>query len=366
MTHPDPLVPPYIERLVPYTPGKPVEEVERELGIAEAVKLASNESPVGPPPAALEAMRTHAANVHRYPDAAAFELRSALAAHHGVTLDEICLGNGSNELIDLLCRTFASPADHGVIGQPSFVCYPLGLTAANVPFTAVPLTEGVFWDVDGMLAAIQPNTRLLFVANPNNPTGTHLGEAGLGKLLTEAPPEVLVVLDEAYVQFADAEDYRSALGLRELRERLVVLRTFSKAYGLAALRVGYAIGPAGLVGYLHRTRAPFNVGTLGQKAALAALGETRFIEEYVAMNNAERRRVATALEGHGFRVAPSQTNFLWVELDRPGKVLYERLLRLGVIIRPTPIERAVRISIGLPEENDRLLAALPEALAVEG
>lgn len=355
------LIPPYVERLTPYSPGKPVEELERELGIKNALKLASNESPLGPSPRALAALREHA-SVHRYPDAAAYTLRSALAAHHGIERDELVVGNGSNELIDLICRTYASPADHAVIGAPSFVCYHLGLVAANVPFDVVPLRENLYWDIDAMLARVRPETRILFLANPNNPTGTHVGRAALTKLLRELPPAVLAVIDEAYVQFADAPDYASALELRELRERLMVLRTFSKAYGLAALRVGYAIARPQVVGYLNRTRAPFNVGSLGQIAARAALEDDAHVARYVALNREERARLTSELVALGLEVAPSQANFVLANFGRPGPEVFERLLRMGVIIRPmpAPIDTWLRITVGLPEENDRLLGAVRE------
>lgn len=359
------LIPPYVERLTPYSPGKPVEELERELGIRNAIKLASNENPVGPSPSVVAAIREHAAGAARYPDAATWALRTELAAHHGIERDEIVVGNGSNELIDLICHTYASPADHAVIGAPSFVCYQLGLTAANVPFDVVPLREKLYWDVDAMLERVRPETRLLFLANPNNPTGTHLGRTGLERLLRELPPHILAVIDEAYVQFADASDYVSALELRGLRERLMVLRTFSKAYGLAAMRVGYAIAPPAIVDYLNRTRAPFNVNSLGQIAARAALCDPAHVERYVAMNREQRARVTHELGALGLDVAPSQANFVLVDFRRPGKEVFDRLLRMGVIVRPMPppIETWLRITVGLPEENDRLLSAVGELIA---
>ncbi len=355
-------VAPHIERLAPYVPGKPVEELERELGIAGAVKLASNENPMGPSPKAIAAAAKALAGSNRYPDAAGFALRSALAAHHGITMDELCLGNGSNEIIDLLCRTLASPLDHGVTGVPSFVCYPLAFTAANVPFTAVPLREQVFFNADDLLAAVVPETKLVFVANPNNPTGTHFGSHQLEKLLRELPPKVFAVIDEAYVEFADAPDFVSALELRHLRERLIVLRTFSKAYGLAALRVGYAVAQPAVVDYLNRVRAPFNVNAAAQAAAIAALGDGQYVADYVALNAAERAKLTASLTDLGFVVAPSQANFLFVNVGGPGKALYDALLQKGVIVRPMPppADNWLRITVGLPAENLRLLGALAE------
>ncbi len=356
------LVPENVERLIPYSPGKPIEELERELGIQNAVKLASNENPRGPSPKAVEAMCEHASGVNRYPDAATWNLRRDLAAHHGVEMDEIVVGNGSNELIDLICRTYAGPADHAVIGVPSFVCYHLGLTSANVPYDGVPLREGVFWDLPAMAAKVRDNTKLLFVANPNNPTSTHVGRAALETLLRDVPEHVVIVLDEAYVEFADADDYVSALELRDLRERLLVLRTFSKAYGLAANRVGYAIGQPSVVSYLNRTRAPFNVGTLGQVAARAALDDQDHVNAYVELNRGERARVTAGLRELGLTVAPSQSNFVFVDFGQDNQVVYDRLLRMGVIVRPMPVLSGtwIRITVGLPEENDRMLGAVRE------
>lgn len=361
-------VPANVDRLVPYVPGKPVEELERELGIRNAVKLASNESPFGPAPEVTRALAEAARELHRYPDAGTFALRSALAAHHDLPMDRFLVGNGSNEVIDLLCRTFVGPDDHGVFGEPSFVCYRIGLTAANVPFTAVPLREGIYWDIDAMLEAVRPETKLLFLANPNNPTGTHVGRGDLERLLRELPPQVLAVIDEAYVEFADAPDYETALAFRGLRERLVVLRTFSKAYGLAALRVGYAVAPPEVVAYLNRMRAPFNVGSLGQVAARVALGQREHLERYVALNRDERARLSRELGARGLRVAPSQANFVLADFQQPGREVYEALLRQGVIVRPMPppIDTWLRISIGLPEENDRLLRAIDQTGVAPG
>lgn len=358
------LVEPGIESMASYVPGKPIEEVQRELGISEIIKLASNESPLGPSPRVVEAITKFASGIHRYPDASAHELRVRLADDLGVKRDELTFGNGSNELISIICQTFAAPTAHAVIGVPSFVCYELGLKAAAVSFTEVPLREEVFWNVDDLLAAVQPNTRLLFIANPNNPTGTHLGRTELERLVRETPPEVILVVDEAYVEFADADDYVSALAFRALRERLVVLRTFSKSHGLAGMRVGFAVAPKSLGTYLNRVRAPFNVNLLAQHAALAALDDPEHVARYIALNARGRVSVSASLQERGFRVAPSQTNFVFVDFERDGQALYAAMLRQGVIIRPMPRPVATwqRISIGLETDNKRLLAALDTVL----
>jgi histidinol-phosphate aminotransferase len=354
------LAPPHVEKLVPYVPGKPLEELERELGIRDAIKLASNENPVGPSPHALEAAAQALRHGNRYPDN--YKLRAALAAHHGVSLDEITLGNGSNELIDLIARAFAVPGGHAVYPDPSFVCYRSSTTATAMAATEVPLLGHVKYDVDALIAAVRPDTRLFFLANPNNPTGAYVGRADLERILRALPERTIAVLDEAYVEFPDASDYVSALSLRALHENTIVLRTFSKAYGLAAFRVGYAVAPAHLVGYVERVRAPFNVGSASLAAAIAALADAEHVRRYVELNRTERARVTREITALGFEVAPSQANFVLVNVAKPGREMYDRLLRKGVIVRPMPppIASWLRITIGLPAENERLFAALRE------
>jgi histidinol-phosphate aminotransferase len=359
-----PLVASNIESISPYIPGKPAEDLERELGISGAVKLASNESPLGASPRALEALRA-VATLHRYPDDAARALRERIANLHRVGRDELGFGHGSNELIDIIARTFASPQDHAVIGVPSFSCYGLSLRAANVPTTIVPLRDGLFWDLQAVLEALRPETKLVYLDNPGNPTSTHIGAASLRDFLKTTPADVVVVIDEAYFEYVDAPDYASALGMRDLHERTIVLRTFSKAYGLAGLRVGYAVAPAAMISYMLRVRVPFNANTLAQVGALAALDDVEHLRQAMQLNAAERARVSAALAGIGLYVAPSQTNFVCVYVERPASAVYQALLQRGVIVRPfgPPLHRHLRISIGLPAENDRFLQSLPEALA---
>ncbi len=357
------LVTPSIELLVPYEGGKPIEELARELGVTGAVKLASNENPLGASPKAIAAAREALGSLNRYPDGAAYALRRGLADHHGVALGEVLQGGGSNELLDLVVRAFCTPAHHVVFAEPAFIVYRLAALAGGVPFTAVPLVNHVH-DLPAMAAAVTPATRVVFVANPNNPTGTHVGRAAVETFLREVPPEVIVVMDEAYFEYADASDYPDCLELRGLRERLIVMRTFSKAHGLAALRIGYAIGPARLIDYMNRVRAPFNVTGPGQAAALAALGDREHVEKSARHNTAERARLSAALEGLGVRVAPSQANFVFIELDRPARPVYDALLRRGVIVRPFGnVPHGLRVTVGLAAENDRFLAALAEVLA---
>ena len=359
-----PLVSPSIESIVPYEAGKPIEEVARELGVRDAIKLASNENPFGPSPKAIAAVRGALEDAHRYPDASAHALRQRLSEVHDVPMADIIQGNGSNELIELLVRTFARPTEANavVFAEPSFVVYRLACLAHGVGFSAVPLRE-FRHDLPAMKEAVSNDTRLLFVANPNNPTGTHVTEKEVEKLLREVPPHVIVVMDEAYFEYADSPNYPNSLNLRSLRERLVVLRTFSKVYGLASFRVGYAVGPAELIGYMNRVRAPFNVGTLSQLAALAAIDDKEHVERSCRLNSEQRLHLEAKLQELGLKVVPSQTNFVFVEAPRPGREIYQQLLRQGVIVRPLGQTQFLRITVGTSEENTRLLAALTEVLA---
>ena len=358
------LVIPTIEELAPYEGGKPIEELARELGITDAVKLASNENPLGPSPRAIEAAARVLADSNRYPDGAAFTLRSKLAAKHGIGMNEILLGCGSNELLDLAVRTFCTPQHHIVFGEPAFVVYRIAALASGVPFSAVPLTADLVHDLPAMAAAVTPQTRIMFVANPNNPTGTHVGRAAVEKLLREVRPEVIIVMDEAYLEYADAADYPDSLELRGLRERLLICRTFSKIYGLASFRVGYAGAPPKIIDYMNRVRAPFNVSALAQAAAAAALDDIDHVQTARALNLKERQRLSDALTARGLGVAPSQANFILVDVKRPARAVYDALLKKGVIVRPfASLPTSLRVTIGTERENERFLQALGEVLS---
>lgn len=352
-----------IERLVPYQAGKPIEELARELGVDNPIKLASNENPLGPSPRALRAAKEALSEVHRYPDGAGYALRKALAERHGVPLEEVLHGHGSNELIELIMRTFTTHEHHVVFGTPAFAMYPVTAMAHGVEFTAVA-TRDYQHDLTGMLEAVRPNTRLVIIDNPNNPTGTYVGREAVERFLREVPAQVIVVMDEAYFEYADAPDYPDCLKLRQLRERLIVLRTFSKIYGLAGFRVGYAIGPARLLGYVNRLRAPFNVGIVGQRAARAALTDEVHVEKSHRLNLNERRRLTRELGKMNVQVTPSQANFVFCNFARPAQEIYETMLRRGVILRPfAKLPSALRITVGTEEENTRMLQALGEVLS---
>lgn len=358
-----PLVTETIAQLRPYEAGKPPEEIARDYGVADAIKLASNENPLGPSPRAIEAARMALSEVHRYPDANAFALRQALGARLGTPPEQLVFGNGSNELIELIVRTFCTSASHLVFAEPSFVVYRIAAMAQGVPFTAVPLNHYVH-DLEAMARAVHARTRLVFIANPNNPTGTYVGRDSLRRFLTELPDEVIAVIDEAYFEYAVAADYPDALQCLSSHARTIVLRTFSKAYGLAGLRLGYAVAPAELASHLNAVRAPFNANSVAQAAALVALDDTEHLERVRQLNRSEMERVQHALESYpSITVVPSEANFLLLQLDQPAAEVYGRLLRLGVIVRPIPpLPTALRVSVGLPAENDRFLAALREVL----
>jgi len=356
---------PYLKTLLPYSPGKPIEEVEREFGVAGAAKLASNENPFGPSPLALKAMQEAAATVHRYPDGAGTALKACLAERLGVEPAQIALGNGSNELLELAARIFLQPGDEAVMARPAFIIYRMACQALGAVAVEVPCRDFVH-ELAGMAAAVSSRTKLLFVGNPNNPTGTAVPPATLEAFVRRLPPEPLLILDEAYWEFLpEGERPRSLDWVREGR-RCFVLRTFSKIYGLAGLRVGYGVGPPELVGLLDRLRAPFNVNALAQVAAAAALEDRAHVTRTVAGTAEGRAALTAGLTALGFRPVPSVTNFLLVDVRRDGAAVAEALLRRGVIVRPMGaygLPTHLRITVGTDLQCEALIAALRAILA---
>jgi histidinol-phosphate aminotransferase len=362
-----PTVAPNIARLVPYKPGKPVEEVERELGITGLIKLASNENPLGPSPKAQEAIRQMAAKMHIYPDADSHDLRHALAAH--LDVDETCLafGNGSDDIIHLLGVTFLEPGDEVIQADPSFVRYEAAAVLNDVACIKVPLTPDWTHDLETMAERITDRTRLVFIANPNNPTGTIITEDQLTRFLDRVPERVLTVVDEAYYEYAVAEpEYPTSLNHVREERNVVVLRTFSKAFGLAGLRLGYGVARPEIIHWLERTREPFNVNQMAQAAGIAALADTEFVAHTVATNEQGKRDLYAAFQELGLAYTPTFGNFVWVDVGRSGRAAYEALLRRGVIVRysdgfggPTHL----RVSIGAPAENARFIQALRDVLS---
>jgi histidinol-phosphate aminotransferase len=351
-------VKPWIAALQPYVPGKPIEELERELGIAGAVKLASNENPLGPSPRAVQAMRAALEGVHRYPDGASFRLREKLAARHRVAPEQLVFGCGADEILELVAKAFLGFGDEAVFAWPSFAMYPIvtrGMGATPVP---VPLDADLVHDLDAMGAAVGPRTRVVLVCNPNNPTGTSVGAAAFDRFVAALPEDVVLLVDEAYVDFARRRDFPDTLAWIERRPGTLSLRTFSKIAGLAGLRVGYAIADRELAGYLERARHPFNVNVLAEVAAVAALDDREHLERTLRTNAEGIESLRRELAALDIETWPSDANFVLAKLGRDA---YERLLREGVIVRPLAgfgMPEHVRITVGLPEENERLLKAL--------
>jgi histidinol-phosphate aminotransferase len=359
-----PLVPPHVESLHPYVPGKPIEEVEREYRISDVAKLASNENALGPSPLALAAAREACGKVHLYPDGSAYELRRALARKLAVAPEEVVVGNGSNELIELLVRTFVLEGEEVLTSQNTFIAYRLAVQAHGRTLIEAPMRDRRY-DLSAMQRLLSRKTKVVFLANPDNPTGTYFARGDLEPFLAAVPREVMVVLDEAYVEFVTAKDFPDGLELRKRYPNVVTLRTYSKIYGLAGLRLGYGVARREWVEYLDRVRAPFNVNLVAQAAGVAALGDAEHVARSRALVEAERPFLAEGLAALAGRVLPSQTNFVFADFGRPGKELFEALLRHGVVVRPMGgygFPTALRITIGLHAENQKCLAALREVL----
>ena len=358
------LISPFLSGVIPYVPGKPIEEVEREFGISGSVKLASNENPLGPSPKALAALQAALPDIHRYPDGPGYSLCGALARHWDVAADMLVLGNGSNELLELVGRAFLVPGDEVVYAEQAFVVYDMVAQMCGATKVRVPLKDFTH-DLDGLRRAITPKTKLVFLANPNNPTGTCVRPAALEAFLADVPPEIILILDEAYYEYLPEGERPDAVRFVRQGRWLLVLHTFSKIYGLAGLRLGYGIGPAPLTAILHRLRAPFNVNSLAQAAAAAALTDTEHVARSRAVNEEGRRVLGQGLERLGLRVVPNVANFLLVDVGRSGPATCEALLARGVIVRPVAgygFPNHLRITIGTPEENARCLAALAAVL----
>jgi len=354
-----------IADLVPYEPGKPVEEVQRELGLERVVKLASNEGPFPPFPAALEAMERTAAELNRYPDGGCHALRTALAERHDVRYEELVVGAGADGIIDLLAQATLDPGDDVVCGWPSFPSYVLTAAKLGAVVQRVPLRDHTY-DLDALLEAIGPRTKLVYVCHPNNPTGTANGRDELLGFLDRLPEHVLCVLDQAYLEYIDDPDYVDGLDLFREGRRVVVLRTFSKIYGLAGLRVGWGVAPPDVVSATSKVRRAFDVGAIGQAAALASLDDPGEIERRLKLNAAGRTRLAEILRGHGLApVEPALGNFLFAEVGK-GRELFQRLLQEGVIVRPLDgfgAPESIRVSVGTPEENEVFAGALGQVLS---
>ena len=361
---------PAVRDIVPYEPGKPVEEVQRELGLERVVKLASNEGPFGPLPEALDALAEAAPELNRYPDGGGFRLRQALADRHGVRFEEVALGAGADGVVDCLAQVSLDPGDEIVCGWPSFPSYVIGARKLGAEPKTIPLRDGRY-DLDAILAAVTPRTKLVYVCQPNNPTGTMNTRAELDDYFDRVPDHVLTVLDQAYFEYVDEPDY--ADGIEEYLKRgrrVVVLRTFSKIFGLAGLRVGYGVAPAEVVTAIGKVRRAFDITTPAQVAALASLaapGGVAELERRRQLNAEGRPLVEEALREHGFDpVGPAVANFVFAEVGEDSRPLFEQLLQEGAIVRPTAgfgAPGGIRVTVGTPEDNAYFRAALGRVLS---
>jgi histidinol-phosphate aminotransferase len=360
---------PAVRDIVPYEPGKPVEEVQRELGLDRVVKLASNEGPYGPFAAAAEALARGIPELNRYPDGGAYRLRQALADRHGVRFEEIAFGAGADGVIDCLAQVALDVGDEIVVGWPSFPSPVIDALKLGAVPRQIPLRDGRY-DLDAMLAAVGPRTKLVYVCHPNNPTGTMNTRAELDDYFGRVPEHVLTVLDQAYFEYVEDEEYPD--GVQEYAKRgarVIVLRTFSKIYGLAGLRVGYGVGPAPVATAIGKVRRAFDVNQQAQEAALASMADTTELERRRRDNARQRPRLEQALREHGLEpVGPAVANFVFAEVGDDSRPLFERLLREGVIVRPTHgfgAPGAIRVTVGTEEEHLMFAEALGRVLARE-
>lgn len=355
---------PGLASLKPYVPGKPLSELERELGIRGSIKLASNENPLGPSPRARAAIEAQLADLTRYPDGGAFELRAAVARLHGVNPACVTVGNGSNDVLDMIARAFLWRGRESLFSQYAFAVYPISSMAVGATLRIAPAVD-YGHDLDAMQGMIGEQTGVIWIANPNNPTGTRLGEQVLRRFIEAVPSQVIVVVDEAYFEYVQDADHPDASRWLGEFPNLVVTRTFSKAYGLAALRVGYGLSHPDIADLLNRVRQPFNVDSLAQAAALAVLEDKDYLERSVELNDRGMRQVVEGVERLGLGYIPSAGNFLTIDLGRDAAPVDQALLRLGVVTRPIAnygLPNHLRVSIGLPEENARFLKSLEQVL----
>lgn len=361
---------PGVRGLTPYIPGKPISELERELGLSNIIKLASNENPLGPSPKAVEAAARSLEALHLYPDGGGFELKRALSAHLGVAPEQITLGNGSNDVLDLVGRTFLGPERGAAFSEHAFAVYPIVAQAMGAVLQVAPAGDGsrgprYGHDLEALSRVIDSTTRVVFLANPNNPTGTYLAEHALESFLNGLPDQTMVVIDEAYFEYVGAADYPDATRWLKTHPRLIVTRTFSKAFGLAGLRVGYAVSSPDTADLMNRVRQPFNVSLIALEAARAALEDPQHLEATVRLNREGLAYLEQALRQRGLAVIPSVGNFVTFDLAQTAQPVYEALLRAGVIVRPIAnygLPRHLRVTVGLDMENRAFIEALDRVL----
>ena len=354
-----------VQALQPYQPGKPIDELQRELGLSKITKLASNENPLGLSPKVKSMLVDNLDELTRYPDGAAFELKQALAKKLSVNADQLTLGNGSNDILDLIGQVFLDDKASAVYSEYAFVVYPMMVQLLGAKAIQVPAKD-FGHDLNAMFAAIEDDTKVVFIANPNNPTGTWFGQAELQGFLEKVPANIIVVLDEAYAEYIDEDvDYAQGLELLKKFPNLVVTRTFSKAYGLAGLRVGYSVSSAQIADLINRVREPFNVNTLAQMAAVTVLDDAQYLADSIAVNNKGRVQIETALTELGLDFIPAQGNFITFDTKTDATAVYQKMLEKGVIVRPIApygLLQHLRVSIGLESENAAFIAALKQVI----
>jgi histidinol-phosphate aminotransferase len=365
---PTDFVPEHVRNLDVYQPGKPIEELERELGITGAIKVASNENPLGPSPKALAALPAALSQLHLYPDAGGFALRRGLAAKYGLDLAQLALGNGSNDLLYQLVLATCEPTDEVLSHRYAFLSYRLSAQVAGRPFVAAPVTSDLACDVDALIAAITPRTKLVVLGTPNNPTGSIITRAQMERVIRALPARALLVVDEAYSEYAAQwPEVDHADGMAALRSdrRVVVLRTFSKIYGLAGLRVGFCAADPAVIDVLNRVGRTFHVSSLAQIGALAALDDDEHVHRSARHARSAIERITAGVSGPGVRVYPSLANFVLIDCGRPSAPIYDRLLRRGVIVRPMAawgLPNCIRVSVARDDEMPRVISTLVETL----
>jgi len=358
--------PQHISDIKPYIPGKPLEELERELGIKDSIKLASNENPIGPSPLAMKALRdiltdlTSSPGLNRYPDGNGYYIKEALSKKFSVGQDEIILGNGSNELIDIAIRTFLQQGNESIMAHPSFVVYPISVQAMGGIPIQIPLKTYTH-DLEAMADAITNRTKILFIASPNNPTGTINKSDEFDRLMKKIPEGILVIVDEAYYEYVTAPAYADSFKYFRDGKDILILRTFSKIYGLAGLRIGYGIARRDIITEMNKLRPPFNTSSIAQHAALWALKDENHVNNTRSINEQGKIYLYRELESLGFTYVPTEANFIYIILDRDSTALYNDLLKEGVIVRPVG-KKEIRVTIGLPEENKRFIKAIQKII----
>lgn len=358
------LIPEDILKVKPYTPGKPIQEVKRELGVPRVIKLASNENPLGPCPRAVQAIRDYAPQVHLYPDGGCYYLKKDLASHVGVDPDNIIVGNGSDEIVSMIARVFIQKGDEAIMGDPSFLMYKIDTKLSQGKIIPVPL-DNFKINVSGMIKSITPKTKLIFISNPNNPTGTIISKEEMQKIIEAIPPEVLVVCDEAYYEYVDEQGYPDTLFRVKEGKNVIILRTFSKIYGLAGMRVGYGIARKGIVSILNRVRPPFNVNSLAQVAARASIQDKEHIKKSKILVREGKEFLYAELRKLGIPFVPTQANFILIKTGEKTKNIVLALLNKGIIVRSMEaynLPHYIRLTIGRREENETFVRELKHVI----